>query len=370
MELATIQELTGAAYDAALDPALWPAVLERGARLFGAGLAIVRIMDAEGRDLVMLGAGACLTRELNAQYRTHWIDKDIHLRSALVKATLWNRAVVSERDVACEEEERTSPYIQEFMRPLELGRVVASISKDHSGWATAAFHRSLAAPFADRKMLDAGAALMPHLIRAARMTASQCTAAVLEAGVSTLFAHVEHAIFLLDDRARIVWMNAAAEAALETGAMRCGRQGNLLVDGAAGAMIDKLAAEASRAVHSGSPPKVAPHQTGEARYIVRGRVIGCETWPRIVFERASILIECLNQAASPSAVDRLREAFGLTRAEAEIALALTEDKGAAEIAEARGVSEETVRSQSQAIFRKVGVSRRAALIRIVAKLSD
>ena len=103
---------------------------------------------------------------------------------------------------------------------------------------------------------------------------------------------------------------------------------------------------------------------------MRGRVIGRQTWPCLVFQKAAVLIECRPLEASASTGERLQQAFGLTPAEAAVALALAEDMTVAEIALLRGVSEETVKTQSRAILRKAGVSRRAALTRIVAKLSD
>ena len=116
--------------------------------------------------------------------------------------------------------------------------------------------------------------------------------------------------------------------------------------------------------------RMALHRADGRHHVLRGRVIGRETWPCLYFQRAAILIECRSLEISPSAGDRLQHAFGLTPAEAAVALAFAEDMTVAEIAQQRGVSEETVKSQSRAILRKTGASRRSALTRVVAKLSD
>jgi DNA-binding CsgD family transcriptional regulator len=55
--------------------------------------------------------------------------------------------------------------------------------------------------------------------------------------------------------------------------------------------------------------------------------------------------------------------FGLTTAEAQIALALLTGKRLEEVAEERGVSLGTVRSQFKAILRKAEVDRQAELVR-------
>jgi DNA-binding NarL/FixJ family response regulator len=57
--------------------------------------------------------------------------------------------------------------------------------------------------------------------------------------------------------------------------------------------------------------------------------------------------------------------LGLTRAEAEVALALAEGLTPGEIAEAREVSLHTVRNQIKAMMWKCGVRRQAELMVVV-----
>jgi DNA-binding CsgD family transcriptional regulator/PAS domain-containing protein len=61
---------------------------------------------------------------------------------------------------------------------------------------------------------------------------------------------------------------------------------------------------------------------------------------------------------------RLAQLTGLTEAEAEICSQMVNGKSAAEIADARGVAEGTVKSQFKAIYAKTGVGRRADLVRL------
>ena len=64
----------------------------------------------------------------------------------------------------------------------------------------------------------------------------------------------------------------------------------------------------------------------------------------------------------------ISHAFGLTPAEAQVASALVSGQTIAQIAEARIVSLETVRSQVRSICAKVGVSRQADLARVLTQL--
>jgi DNA-binding CsgD family transcriptional regulator len=64
----------------------------------------------------------------------------------------------------------------------------------------------------------------------------------------------------------------------------------------------------------------------------------------------------------------LKARFALSTAEAEIALALADGRGVAEIYRARCVSRHTVRSQLKSIFHKTGARTQAQLVAIVLRL--
>lgn len=71
------------------------------------------------------------------------------------------------------------------------------------------------------------------------------------------------------------------------------------------------------------------------------------------------------RAASGAFIDLLNERFtewGLTRAEADVALFAIKGLSTAEIAALRGTSEGTVKAQANAIYRKAGVSGRSQLL--------
>lgn len=61
---------------------------------------------------------------------------------------------------------------------------------------------------------------------------------------------------------------------------------------------------------------------------------------------------------------RLAALFMLSPAEAEVARAMVDGLSASEIADMRGTSEDTVRSQFKSIYAKTGVHRRADLVRL------
>lgn len=362
-----VQDLVGAAYDAVLEPALWPRVLKEASRLFSADMAVLRVFDSDDNEMVMIADGACLTPAMYAEYRAEWADRDLHSQKAREHPWIWNKPIVPEFALVSAEEERRSAYIQDFLLKSDLCRMVAAVAKDARGMATSAFFKSPSAPLASEQALHEGGLLLPHLNRAVRLAASRINAPLVS---GSLFEGLPHAVLLLDDRGRVVWLNAHAEAFSRRGGFSVCASGALCIKGAGRDMIDALVREARRGTGRGGVPRMALHRADGRHHVLRGRVIGRETWPCLYFQRAAILIECRSLEISPSAGDRLQHAFGLTPAEAAVALAFAEDMTVAEIAQQRGVSEETVKSQSRAILRKTGASRRSALTRVVAKLSD
>lgn len=65
---------------------------------------------------------------------------------------------------------------------------------------------------------------------------------------------------------------------------------------------------------------------------------------------------------------RLSELFGLTKAEARVAVAIADGDLPIEIAAAAGLRITTVRSQLQAALRKTGAKRQADLVRIIHRI--
>ncbi len=72
---------------------------------------------------------------------------------------------------------------------------------------------------------------------------------------------------------------------------------------------------------------------------------------------------------SPALVGHLQSLFGLTRAEAEVAVGLGRGQDLAEIGAARGVKRSTLRDQISSIFAKTETTRQAQLASLVSRLA-
>jgi len=172
------------------------------------------------------------------------------------------------------------------------------------------------------------------------------------------------AAFVCDASGRVQALTPAAEAALRRGVLR-------LRGGRLGARRDEdartLDAAVRRAVYGLTPQGPPRLDTLVLRAPDLGgvEVVDVVTLPprpyAFGFQPRALAIVRGARREAGEIVHVLRLAFGLSPAEAEIAVRLADGESREEIAEARGASIETVRSQVKSLFAKTGVRRTGEL---------
>lgn len=180
------------------------------------------------------------------------------------------------------------------------------------------------------------------------------------------FEHLGTAIFLLDGQARILDLNARARVALAAGAPLAVREGILTAhDPVDAARLTALIVRCRAADPDKSGPTSlllsAAHDDAPLRMQVmplEGREL--PLWlDSTRFSRAALLVTV--EPVGPSIRSLVRD-FGLTPAEAEIALLLCQGKTARDIATRRSTRTGTVHSQIKQIYQKARVAGHPQLI--------
>lgn len=204
----------------------------------------------------------------------------------------------------------------------------------------------------------------PH-VRAAvhlQMRIEQQGQALLVGGLEAMSANV----VLLDAYGRVCGLTPGAEAILSSdGRLRLvdGRLsgstaiGSARIDSAIGRVLR------DRADPAGVDVLLAPQDDARGALTLGFKSLQPGASALGIQPRAIVVIG--SGLLAGDAARRLRNVFGLTEAEAEVALALSSGRPRAMIAAARGVSIGTIRSQIKAIFRKVGVNREAELFSLM-----
>lgn len=202
-------------------------------------------------------------------------------------------------------------------------------------------------------------ALAPHVLAAVRTRLALGDRSARD--MATALEHADAAAFLCDRDGGVRAMTGRAEQ-LVLEARLVTLRGRRL---AATRVADRLALERAmaRARNAGLlSPGVETVLIGPkgGRALVHMRALAQEDDWGLPF-RARLMVIVRQGPRRPSA-DVLRLAFGLTQAEAEIALALAAGQPRELIAAHRGAALGTLRQQVKAIFAKVGVSREAELV--------
>ena len=182
--------------------------------------------------------------------------------------------------------------------------------------------------------------------------------------VAGAFEAMDTACFVLDRSMSVRAMSRAAEALLSDGSLRLsdGRVASPLpavqrrLGAATATVMERRAADASVAAESASGMLMLKvHRLPEREW-------------NMGFAPFAILVAKRGVQGSAADMSLLRETYGLTATEAEIALLLRQGRSRAEICTLRGVTHETMRSHLRSLFAKMGVKRETAAIHLLHTL--
>lgn len=350
-------------YDAAFDAALWPGVLEGLADRAGAhpgNLLQIDVADGHGFGIV-----ARTPDDTVPQFFTEWthrnpiglVDDPFDYRRD------WAPKITRDHEAVDRQVLERSSYWNEFLVPL---------GAFHS------IHLRLAMRGNDLTSIGLGrpshlgefeeddvAALIPfhrHLIRAERLWRSLGLRQAELDQFDAMLASSSEALFFVDDQFRVLRWTAAAEALLRSNpAVR-------LVGGRLRTVRGQRDAEVQRALSialsGGSPlPLTLPGARPDHTLSLSVARLGERASAGVTGARC--LLVSVRPYAPPDVGRAVSERYGLTAAEAELALALRDGATLRTVATRRGVSINTVRNQLSAVFDKTGARRQQDLVRLM-----
>ncbi|MCV7132304.1 helix-turn-helix transcriptional regulator [Mycobacterium hodleri] len=221
-------------------------------------------------------------------------------------------------------------------------------------------------PFASPERVDLVNALVPHLQQALR-TQEYLTGLVHSAqDAAEAVDGMRHGVFVVGPSSAVTYANRAAEAIVAVGdgpVVRWGRIGLGLpsVDARLQRCIaDALGGNDSQARHGNS--LLCPRT--ELRPYVIHVVPFTSVPPDRRQPRALVIVVDPERQAEPHR-DMLIRLFGLTRAEAEVALRVLRGDGLRPISDELTLSLATVKTHLQRVFAKTGTHRQAELVRLL-----
>ena len=366
---AQVNHMVGRIYEAALNPAQWRSVLDelRGA-LNGAAFQLYTI-DSETKELVQQW-DCGLPRQFTDEYRAYYSKlserNDLLLRNPGL-SVIYDRMFFDEAEMDRSEMYR---WRAGFGFRYFIG---GQLLRTDSTLSMAALQRSRRQGHVTQLEIEAFAAFRPHLSRALRI---QGRVAALEQESSSAWAAIEDASFgivvLTADR-RIWRCNREAERIMAEGGEIDGQGGRLAarraIDNAA---LQRLIAGAVETAHGrgrdGGGSMALAKRAGARPYAVLVAPVP-ESAPSLSLAGPAVVVLLTDPDHAPETpAQLLRRVYGLTRKEAQLALALAGGASLADAAESLRIAEGTARCHLAAIFARTGIHRQAELVRLILSL--
>jgi DNA-binding CsgD family transcriptional regulator len=392
-----LSALIGAVYEAGLDPAGagWPAVLERLSPVIAGDGTVVLGLERRRFEYARTHYARTDAAAV-ARYQAHYgrIDPVFEpvLRGARAGVLLLSDALMPAREL------RRTEYYADWIRPNGFGAAAATALARHGSAMASLFvvRPRRRGPFTAGDVEVLGL-LLPHVATAVRVSLRLSALGAERDAVACALDHWADAVLLVDSTASVHAANRAAEALLDAGdGLACEPARGLLrgrlraatpaltaalrrlVSAAAAVAVRPAGNDAAVALPprdlaltrpSGRPPlvmAVAPLSPRSARGAAWIDAVAPDVTD------AAVLLFVSDPAAVGDAArlrERLRAVYGLTPAEAAVAVAVASGEGLLAVAAAQGVALATVRTQAQQVYRKTSVRGQAALARLVARIA-
>jgi DNA-binding CsgD family transcriptional regulator len=345
--------------EAAVDPSQWDAAMEAVSEATGSfGAAVFPI----GGRLPSVPQSRSLAAAFETYVRDGWIHRDERDRTAPILA---RARVATELDFTTTDEIRRHPYYQEFLAPHGLRWFAGVIMRSGDDQWCLSIQRSIAqGPFSAREQLQL-AALSTRISGAVALSRALGFARA-DAALGA-FEVSNSAVVLLDRCAEVLQVNGAAQRLLGPD-LQITRKRLTLRDRDANAALDRalhalLWAQTSSAL---MPPVVLPRD-GKRPLLAYPMRLSAVSSNALAPCQALVVLVDLDARPHPPE-NALSVSFGLTAAEARLAVRIATGASLESVADEIGIALETARHQLKAIFAKTDTHRQAELVSVMARL--
>jgi len=372
-ESEVLSALIADTYDAALDPPLWPGVLEKVCAFVRGSAANLFFQDFASKS-----AGVYFQWGNDLGYEQLYLEKYVKLNPLFPALTFFEvGAVRSQSDIIPYAEFHETRFYREWVRPQGVVDVVfANLEKSATASAVLAVRRHERDGYVDDEARRRMALIVPHVRRAVligNVIDFHKTAAVM---LTDTLAGFAAGVFLVDTNGQIVFVNASGQVMLGEGKILRDGQGRFT---AANAEADQVLRDVFAAAGSGdiaigvkgiSVPLPGTEGEGWLAHVLP-LTAGARREAGITHAAAAaVFVRKASLDSSPSVMETIAKLYKLTPSELRVLQAVVEIGGMPAVADALGISESTVRTHLKSLFEKTGTHRQADLVKLVAGASS
>lgn len=357
--------LIGLIYDAAVEPGLWPEAMDAMARAIGARTGILYRFDLKHRRAEQI-ADLHLDPGLQEAYESHYCRIDTW--NQRVQSMPAGQILPTQHLIADRELER-SEFYADILRPQDIFYATGGmVERDHSGFAVFGLQRGRhAGPFGDAETRHL-AQIFPHLRRSLRIRRELKAALAARDLLASALDLSGEGVLILDARCRLLFRSrSAARHVGEGGRLR------LVRDRLAGANAAETAALHAAVARAAMTADGRGFASGGSLALARSAapplMLTVSPLRHPAISAAAVLF-IRDPAREMAPLDQFCRRFKLTAAEARLVRGLAAGGTLKGLAEAFGVSANTLRVQLRQIFAKTGINRQVDLVRLVAEAAN
>ena len=372
LETTALSKLIGDIYDAALDPQLWPRALEGSCSFIGGSSAVLYWHDAAIERSATLHSF-----NDNLHYARLYFEKYIHMNPMFPAATFMELGRVhTSDDVVPRDEFVKTRFYREWCKPQRIVNAIAA-NLERGLTSSALFNirwEEKDGPL-DQAVIHRAELVVPHLQRAVAIGRLFDQHKMAEAALIETLDHVEAAVFLVNSKGSLTFVNGIGEAMLEDASMLRHRNETLtaVATEADRTLRDTFAAaeKGDIAVGTGGvavPLSISPAERWYAH--VLPLTSGARRNTGSKFDAVAAVFVRKSSMADPTPLEGLAKRYGLTASEVRVLDAVLKVGSIRAIAEMLGISQATVKTHLNHVFRKSGTKRQSDLVKLVAGITS
>jgi DNA-binding CsgD family transcriptional regulator len=358
-----LSEVVGDIYDAALDPSRWTGVLDKAAQFVGGTAAWLLSKDA-------LGKTGSVAFGISPEYQRLYFDRYTRLDPKRVSNLVTDaRELIVAADIIPYDKFLETRFYQQWARPQGFVDFVAAIlDRSAAGAAMFGVFRHEREGVTDDEARRRMRLIVPHFRRAvpvARLFDLKSTKAATLAG---MLDGLTVGIFLVDANGSIVHTNCAGRAMLSAGDVLHAAGGRIAATNveAQRSLCEVLAAASCGDAAVGNSIAL-PGSDSEA-YVANVLPLRSERRHRTPLATTAAAALFVRKAAAgvkppPGAIAKY---YKLTPTELRVLLTTVEVGSVADVAEALGIAESTVKTHLARLYGKTGANRQVDLVKLVA----
>jgi DNA-binding CsgD family transcriptional regulator len=357
-----------AIYDAALDEKQWPDALKKLADLTGSQAASFWVLDRSEQPRLPTFTYINFDPRFIEEYLDHVAPLDPTVQYLVAHP---NQAIVHDGLFITEREKQRHPYYDWHARSSDTHfRLVNQIRPAPLVQAGVALHRTRKNGHYETNDIEQFALLHRHIERALVIGFRLGSLGTLQNCTTEMLNRNSAAIMLLDENRQVVYTNQAAEKLRTSGdGVSLSSEGVALARRSDNDRLQKLIAQAlAIVVARGLSPDgamQAPRPSGQRPYSILVTPVSRQ-YSSLSSLRPAVCIVITDPAGQKTpAVHLLKEAFGLTSAEAKLAILLSAGEDLRTAAAKLHVSYGTARARLSEIFRKTDTHRQGELIKLL-----